>query len=208
MSLENRYLALQQKMHAYPHAQLVAVSKYTEVESIECLAALGQRIFGESRPQQLRDRAQMFPQLDFHMIGPLQKNKAKYIARYAKMWHSLEDLETAKRVNHYVNGKPLPVLLQINFDAQSHQHGVALIQLQQLYDDVSLLPNLRIQGLMCMAAKNQNAREMFKKLKTLLCDIGSGNMATLSMGMSGDYELALAEGSHMIRVGRSLFAQP
>ncbi|MDQ6962284.1 MAG: YggS family pyridoxal phosphate-dependent enzyme [Mariprofundaceae bacterium] len=207
MSLKNRYLRLQQDLLTYPHAQLVAVSKYTGTSHIEELAALGQRVFAESRPQQLRDRAQLFPELDFHMIGPLQKNKAKYVARYARMWHSLEDIETAKRVNHYVVGKPLPVLLQVKLDADNHHHGVNSVQLEQLYDEVSLLTNLQIKGLMCMAAKNQNAREIFQKLKTLLCNIGNGKMATLSMGMSGDYKLALAEGSTMIRVGSSLFGQ-
>jgi len=205
VSLEQRYIALQKEMSAYPQASMVAVSKYTNHANIRLLAKLGQVAFGESRPQQLRDRARLFPELDFHMIGPLQKNKAKYIGRYASMWHSLIDMETAQLVNKYVTSSPLPTLLQVKLGQDSGQHGIPLDRVKNTYEEACHLHNLDIKGLMCMAPKDQNAREVFQSLKTLLFDIGHGKLSVLSMGMSGDFNIALSEGSTMVRLGRVLF---
>ena len=94
--------------------QLLAVSKYAPEQAVEALVQAGQQCFGESRPQALRDRAGRWPDRDWHMIGPLQKNKAKYIGRHASMWHSCENLETARAVAGHVSGPALPVLIQVN----------------------------------------------------------------------------------------------
>jgi len=115
------------------HVRLLAVSKYAPDESVHCLVDVGQMDFGESRPQNLRDRAERFPDVNWHMIGPLQKNKAKYIGRYAFMWHSVEDIETAKAVAAHVHGRKLPVMLQVNV------HGIQRWRCAHLFPGITPL---------------------------------------------------------------------
>lgn len=204
-TLAQRYQIIQQQLQAYPAAKMIAVSKYTDIDHIRTLSQLGHKAFGESRPQQLRDRALLFPELEFHMIGPLQKNKAKYIGRHAHMWHSLTDLEIAHKVDQHVSRQPLATLLQINLSDDPNKHGIAIEDLAQTYHEACTFKHLEIKGLMCMAPKNQNARKTFQILKTLLCHIVHEKMPIVSMGMSGDYSIALEEGTNLIRLGRALF---
>ena len=184
---------------------LIAVSKYTSDTAISCLAHAGQRVFAESRPQALRDRARRFPDLDWHMIGPMQKNKAKYVARHAAMWHSVEDIETARAVAKYVHGRSLPVLLQVNIADAPHQHGVRPGQLRGLYEQVRQLDGLVIVGLMCMAPRTGDVRAAFQRLRCLRDSLADGSLGELSMGMSGDFRIAVEEGATMVRLGSILF---
>jgi len=185
--------------------RLVAVSKYTTDAAVACLAGAGQRVFAESRPQALRDRARCFPDLDWHMIGPVQKNKAKYVARYAGMWHSVEDVETAMAVAKHVQGRLLPVLLQVNIAGLPHQHGVVPEALPRLYEQVAGLAGLQVVGLMCMAPREGHARDCFRRLRDLRDSLADGSLGELSMGMSGDFRIAIREGATMVRLGSALF---
>jgi len=193
--------------------RLLAVSKYAPDEAVRCLMDAGQVDFGESRPQNLRDRAERFPDMHWHMIGPLQKNKAKYIGRYAFMWHSVEDIETAKAVAAHVHNRKLPVMLQVNVAGISRQHGVEIGQAPSIIEQLADIPALETHGLMCMAPKGGDARVCFRALRHLRDKLSGGSLRPLQytgdlklcMGMSSDYRIAIEEGSDMVRLGSTLF---
>jgi len=185
--------------------RLIAVSKYTSDDAVAYLAGAGQRDFAESRPQALRDRSQRFPHLHWHMIGPVQKNKARYIGRHAAMWHSVEEAETARLVARHVHGRQLPVLLQVNVAGLERQHGVLPEDVALLYEQVSGIAGLHITGLMCMAPRLGDARSCFIQLRCLRDGLAGGSLGELSMGMSGDFRIAIEEGATMVRLGTALF---
>jgi len=223
--------ALLQRWHALcaeldsAHVRLLAVSKYAPDEAVRCLIDAGQMDFAESRPQSLRDRALRFPSVRWHMIGPLQKNKAKYIARHAAMWHSVEDIETARAVAGHVTGRRLPVLVQVNIADIGHQHGVQPDAVPVMISELEKLPELQLSGLMCMAPREGDARACFAALRSLRDGLSSRGHESgvsdtpslpgmpdcetpglsLCMGMSGDYRIAIAEGADMVRLGSALF---
>jgi len=195
------------------HVRLLAVSKYAPDESVRCLVDTGQMDFGESRPQNLRDRAERFPDVNWHMIGPLQKNKAKYIGRHAFMWHSVEDIETAKAVAAHVHGRKLPVMLQVNVAEIADQHGVGIKRVPAVLKQLMDIPALQVHGLMCMAPKDTDGRACFRALRHLRDKLSGGSLRPLRytgdlklcMGMSNDYRIAIEEGSEMVRLGSILF---
>jgi len=210
--LLQRWQALRSELDPV-HVRLLAVSKYAPDESVHCLVDAGQMDFGESRPQNLRDRALRFPDVNWHMIGPLQKNKAKYVGRHAFMWHSVEDIETAKAVAVHVHGRKLPVMLQVNVAGISHQHGVDIERAPAFLEQLMDIPALQIHGLMCMAPKGGDARTCFHALYHLRDQLTGGSLhparyscaLKLCMGMSSDYRIAIEEGSNMVRLGSTLF---
>jgi pyridoxal phosphate enzyme (YggS family) len=191
------------------HVRLLAVSKYTSDHAIEILLHAGQTDFAESKPQNLRDRASVFSQAKWHFIGPLQKNKAKYVGRHAAMWHSLCDIDVAKAVAKHVQGRVLPVLIQVNISGESQKQGVAPEALEPLYQALQNLPELQVIGLMGMAAKHGDAGALFSHLRELRDDMQQkyGKVYELGMGMSGDWEIAVREGATMVRLGSTLFAE-
>lgn len=187
------------------NTRLIAVSKYTSDEAVAYLAGAGQRDFAESRPQAMRERSRRFPHLHWHMIGPVQKNKARYVGRHAAMWHSVEEAETARLVARHVHGRQLPVLLQVNVAGLERQHGVLPEDAALLYEQVSGIAGLRITGLMCMAPRLGDARSCFRQLRCLRDKLAGGSLGELSMGMSGDFRIAIEEGATMVRLGTALF---
>ncbi len=195
------------------HVHLLAVSKYASDEAVRCLMDAGQMDFGESRAQNLRDRAERFPDVNWHMIGPLQKNKAKYVGRYAFMWHSVEDVETAKAVAAHVYNRRLPVMLQVNMAGIPYQHGVEIGRIPAFIEQLMDISALHICGLMCMAPKDGDVRTCFRDLRHLRDQLVGGSLRPprlsgdlkLCMGMSSDYRTAIEEGSNMVRLGSALF---
>lgn len=185
--------------------RLIAVSKYAPDEAVACLVAAGQEDFGESRPQQLRQRARQFPDVNWHMIGPLQRNKAKYIGRHAAMWHSLEDIDTAREVARHVEGRRLPALIQVNVSGEGQKHGVHPDALPGLLAELRGIPELDVVGLMGMAAQQGDARPSFAQLHRLRDGLADASLRELCMGMSGDYRIAVEEGATMVRLGTVLF---
>ncbi len=187
--------------------RLLAVSKYTSDEAVQTLLEAGQHDFAESRPQNLRDRAIKFPHAQWHFIGPLQKNKAKYIAQYACMWHSLCDLETAQAVAKHLGQRTLPVLIQVNISGESQKQGVQPEALLELFTSVSSINQLNVIGLMGMAGKDVDPAPAFRLLRQLRDDLQLkyGRISELCMGMSGDWEIAAQEGASMVRLGSTLF---
>lgn len=189
------------------HTRLLAVSKYTSDAAVQTLLDAGQQDFAESRPQNLRDRAIKFPSAQWHFIGPLQKNKAKYIAQYACMWHSLCDLETAQAVAKHLQQRTLPVLIQVNISNEPQKQGVQPDTLSELYSSLSSIKQLNVIGLMGMAAKGADSTSAFRLLRKLRDDLQQehGRIDELCMGMSGDWEIAVQEGATMVRLGSTLF---
>jgi len=194
---------------AQTKTRLLAVSKYTSDANVAALLAAGQVDFAESRPQNLRDRAVMFPQATWHFIGPLQKNKAKYVGKYAAMWHSLNDFETAQAVAKHVHERVLPVLIQVNISGEAQKQGVLAADLRTLFEQVAALPQFEVMGLMGMAAKDGDARAAFRLLRELRDDLQQeyGTVLELCMGMSGDWQAAVQEGASMVRLGSALWKE-
>jgi len=194
---------------------MLAVSKYAPDEAVQLLIDAGQLQFGESRPQSLRDRAERWPECAWHMIGPVQKNKAKYIGRHAAMWHSCENLETAQAVAKYVTGRTLPVLIQVNVANAPGQHGVNPESVPAFAAALSKVDGLHLAGLMCMAPRSGDVRQAFQRVRNLRDDLFDGSLSgsvrdelgkvVLCMGMSSDYQIAVQEGATMVRLGSILF---
>jgi len=190
-------------------AQLIAVSKYTNDSNIETLLAAGQLDFGEAKPQNLRDRAQKYPQAHWHMIGPLQKNKAKYIGRFAYMWHSCCNIEAAKEVAKHVKDRRLPVFVQVNISGEPQKQGIKPNDIPLFLQQLDLIKGLEVIGLMGMAAKDKDSKVAFSLLRE--CRDAAlkqyPKSQGLCMGMSNDWRIAIEEGATMIRVGSEIFGQ-
>jgi pyridoxal phosphate enzyme (YggS family) len=198
----------QRILHALPtHTKLIAVSKYTSDDNVQTLAQAGQQDFAEARPQQLRDRAQQYPDLHWHMIGPLQKNKAKYIGKYASMWHSCCDLDVASQVAKYVARPPLPTLVQVNISGEPQKQGIHPDALPLFFEKLSLIKELSVIGLMGMAAKDGDVNQAFSQLQQCRAQLLPmyPKAQELCMGMSNDWQQAIMHGATMIRVGSEIF---
>ncbi|MGY8771154.1 MAG: YggS family pyridoxal phosphate-dependent enzyme [Pirellulales bacterium] len=196
--------------------QLIAITKYVGLEEIRCLLDLGCKKLGESRPQQLWDKADHFADqsIDWHMIGNLQRNKAKRTVPLVSLLHSGNSLRLLKTVNDLATAtEPLDVLLEVNISGDAEKHGFTPLQLPEVMQQISEFPNLRVKGLMGMAARDGDedaARRNFSTLRQLrdqYRDKSPENMQLdeLSMGMSRDFEIAIEEGATMVRVGSGLF---
>ncbi len=189
--------------------KLIAVSKYTSDENVATLLQAGHVDFGEARPQNLRDRATLFPKAHWHMIGPLQKNKAKYVGRFAYMWHSLCDLDTAQAVAAHVAERVLPVLIQINVSGEAQKQGIAPDELPLFLEKLYPIKELKVIGLMGMAAKEADPQPSFSLLRKCRDEAVKlyPDASHLCMGMSNDWRIAITEGATMIRVGSEIFGE-
>lgn len=193
---------------------LLAVSKTKPIEMIENAYQCGLRAFGENYAQELYDKAQQLQLagLEWHFIGPLQSNKTRLIAESAHWMHSLDRLKIAERLSQQRPDTlpPLQVCLQVNLEQESSKSGLAVEQVGELAAAIQALPQLHLRGLMCIPSQQdseQGQRAVFARLHKLSQQLQSNGVSldTLSMGMSGDYQAAIAEGSTMIRVGTALF---
>ncbi|BCZ18640.1 YggS family pyridoxal phosphate enzyme [Helicobacter sp. NHP19-012] len=194
-----------------PHhvVQLVAVSKYASLEQVQELYACGQRAFGENYIQEFGRKVSALKDLplEWHMLGPLQHNKInKLLELKPVLLHSLHSLELAKAIDTRAK-EPLNALLQVNIANEAQKSGISLEQALDTYAQISqTCKKIHLQGLMVMGPLNgtqiqseqvfSQARDLFDKLP---------NAKTLSMGMSGDFELAIAYGANLVRVGSALF---
>lgn len=199
---------------------LVAVSKTKPVEDILELYELGQRDFGENYVQELVDKQSLLPKdIRWHFIGHLQSNKVKYIAPFVHLIHGVDSLKLLKEINKEAgkNNRIIDVLLQIYIAQEETKFGLDEEELKTLYnknsDGLHELRNVRINGFMGMASFSddlQKVRGEFRYLKSLFdwyADLPVANcqLSILSMGMSGDYKIAVEEGSTMLRIGSLLF---
>jgi len=194
---------------------LLAVSKHQPISKIEEAYGLGLRDFGENYVQELLQKKtalQYLKDIRWHLIGPLQKNKVKQALTHADVFHALDSLNLAKEISKQAQKlklqNPWPVFIQINLDHSPTKAGVSLDGLKELLDFVLVTPQLQLGGLMCLPEPQvpvERMRESFRKLKNLACM--SKKPLKLSMGMSEDYEIAIEEGAHWIRIGRKLFGE-
>ncbi len=200
------------------NAKLVVVTKHQTLEDINSIYNEGQIIFGENRVQDLiQKKDKMSNDIEWHMIGTLQSNKVKWIAPWIDMIHSVDSFGLAKKIHQeaLINNRVIPVLLEVKITNEESKHGFIESELlTSLYrDDWDALHHITISGLMGMASFTEDhtqVRKEFKKLKTIYDTLQSNYFKSpefqeLSMGMSGDFEIALEEGSTMIRVGSKIF---
>lgn len=197
---------------------LVAVSKTKPVEMIEEVMTAGIVDFGENKPQELRDKYEVLPQnLRFHMIGHLQTNKIKYIIDRVVLIHSIDSIHLAEAVNAEAkkHNRIMPVLVEVNVAQEESKSGFLMEKTENAIREIAKLSNIRVEGLMTIAPFVENAeenRQYFVKLRKLSVDIAAKNidnvtMHHLSMGMTGDYEVAIEEGATMVRVGTGIFGE-
>jgi len=190
--------------------QLVAVSKTKPLKLIKEAYQTGQRIFGENKVQELVEKASNLPSdIQWHMIGHLQTNKVKFIAPFVSLIHGVDSekllLEINKRAQQH--NRTIPCLLQIHIAQESTKFGLNKIEAENLLK--TPLSNVEIKGLMGMATftkDEQQIRQEFKTLRRIFEQLKSNyQLSILSMGMSGDYSIAIEEGSTMVRIGSSIF---
>ena len=197
---------------------LIAVSKTKPVSMIEEVYTEGIRDFGENKPQELKEKYDLMPKdINWHMIGHLQRNKIKYVVDRACMIHSIDSIRLAQAVEEEAakREKVIPVLLEINIAREESRFGFLEEEVYDALEIISKLPHLRIEGLMTIAPFVENAEENrvhFKNLRKLSVDIkqkniDNVNMCNLSMGMTGDYEIAIEEGATFVRVGTGIFGE-
>ncbi len=197
---------------------LIAVSKTKPVSMIEELLPLKVTEFGENKVQELTAKAEVLPaNLHWHMIGHLQRNKVKYIVDKACLIHSVDSLRLAEEISKEAQKKQVTanILIEVNVAEEESKFGVSTEEALSLVEQVSLLPNIAVKGLMTIAPYVENPEEnrwIFQELKNLSIDIKGKNfdnvtMDVLSMGMTGDYEVAIEEGATHVRVGTGIFGE-
>ena len=192
-------------------ATLVAVSKTKPIEDIQALHNLGQRDFGENYVQELVDKEMVLPKdIRWHFIGHLQSNKVKYIAPFVHLIHGVDSINLLKEINKEAikNNRVIDCLLQIHIASEETKFGLDATELNAIIADSNNYNNVRITGLMGMASFSDNlnlVRSEFKTLQSLYKQHPS--FSILSMGMSGDYAIAIEEGSNMVRIGSLLFGE-
>lgn len=195
---------------------LIAVSKTKPIQMLQEAYDFGVRFFGENKVQEIVDKYEALPKdISWHMIGHLQRNKVKYIIDKVDMIHSVDSLRLAETIEKEAAKKDLiiKILIEVNVAKEESKFGVMPEKVEELVSQVSQLPHIRICGLMTIAPFVENPEEnriYFNRLRNIAVDIErkkSDNviMSILSMGMTNDYEVAIEEGSTMVRVGTGLF---
>jgi pyridoxal phosphate enzyme (YggS family) len=201
------------------NVQLVAVSKTKPIEMIKEAYDAGQRIFGENRAQELAEKAEALPNdIEWHMIGHLQRNKVKYIAPHVKMIHSIDSPRLLKEVNKQAQkcDRTIDVLLQFHIAREESKFGFSLEEVIDLLEDETFpkMENINVRGVMGMATFTENQEkvaEEFQALNNYFLVIQSRffkfneQFNIISMGMTNDYKIAIEEGSNMVRIGSAIF---
>ena len=195
---------------------LIAVSKTKPVEMLEEAYGIGIREFGENKVQEMMDKYEVMPKdIHWHMIGHLQRNKVKYLMGKAALIHSVDSLRlaeeiSAQSVKHEVT---TDILIEVNIAGEETKFGTDREEAIALVEAAAKLPNIHICGLMTIAPFVENSednRKYFQQIRQVSVDIkekniDNGDMRILSMGMTGDYEVAIEEGATMVRVGTGIF---
>lgn len=200
--------------------KLVAVTKTVDTERIKEAIDWGLRVFGESRVQEAKEKIERLSAADYplstiswHLVGHLQKNKAKIAVQLFDLIHSLDSAELAAEINRNAEkiGKTQKVLIQVKLSEEETKHGVAKEDLLDLIKAVSEMNNLKLEGLMTMPPFSDDpemVRPYFRELRKLRDNIEKSGFALpeLSMGMTNDFEVAIEEGATMVRIGTGIFA--
>ncbi len=202
-------------------AMLVAVSKYHPLEAVKEAYGCGQRVFGESHVQELCLKHDAMPSdVEWHFIGHLQTNKVKYIAPFISLIHAVDTYKLLCEIDRQANkaGRIIPCLLQVHIAQEETKYGFTPDELKDMLEreNWKSLSHIDISGLMCMASNTDDTEqissefhsvhELFDELKERYFK-GNDSFRHLSMGMTGDYRLAIAEGSTMVRIGSKIFGE-
>ncbi len=198
--------------------ELIAVSKTKPVSALMEAYESGCRVFGENKVQELVDKYEIMPKdIKWHMIGHLQRNKVKYIVDKAALIHSVDSLKLAEEISKEALKKQVQVsiLIEVNVAGEDTKFGVKPEETEALVCKIAALPGISIKGLMTIAPyvdDPEENRQYFGQLKQLSVDINQKNidnvnMSVLSMGMTGDYTVAIEEGATFIRVGTGIFGE-
>ena len=197
------------------HVTLVAVSKTKPIEDLLQAYQSGQRVFGENKIQEMAEKYQKMPKdIQWHMIGNIQRNKVKYMASFVDLVHGVDSLKLLNEINKQAekNKRIINCLIQIKIAQENTKFGMSFDEAKNLISskEVKKLKNISIVGVMGMASFTQDKTQIKKEFKTLKSNFDNlqkmaSNLMILSMGMSGDYTLAIENGSTMIRLGSSIF---
>ena len=206
---------------------LVAVTKSADEQDIRDLVELGVADLAESRPQQLLQRAHELsqwlagspaaPPVRWHMVGHLQRNKVRHVLEVSRIIHSVDSLRLAEEINARCDrmGIRADIMIEVNCSNETQKHGCAVAAAVHLAELVCTLPHVRLVGLMTLAPlgeQAEQARPAFARLREIFDEmrhhhLGDADLAHLSMGMSGDFPVAIEEGATMVRIGTALFEQ-
>jgi pyridoxal phosphate enzyme (YggS family) len=232
--IRDRVAAACQRVHRDPkEVRLVAVTKYVDLDIIRQALELGLIDLGESRAQQLNQRAGMIhefierknvlagrrdagiPRPRWHMVGHLQRNKVKLVLPWSEMVHSVDSLRLAEDLHVQAQrlGRVVNILLQVNTSGEKSKFGIAVGAVPHLYEHLAAWPGIRLCGLMTMAPMDSTPGELrlyFERLRDVFDDMRGElqpgpHFSELSMGMSGDFEIAIEAGATLVRIGAALF---
>ncbi|WP_334126573.1 YggS family pyridoxal phosphate-dependent enzyme [Empedobacter brevis] len=196
------------------HVTLVAVSKTKPVEDVQEAYEAGIRDFGENKIQEMCDKYEVLPKdIRWHMIGHVQTNKVKYMAPFVHLIHGVDSLKLLKEIDKQAqkNNRVIDVLLQQFIADEETKFGLDDKEIRQIMqEEIQSLPHVRVVGLMGMATFTDDENQIRNEFKTLKSNFeylknNFENISILSMGMSGDYQIAIEEGSTMVRIGSSIF---
>lgn len=200
-----------------PEISLVAISKTKPYDAVMQAYEAGHRIFGENKIQEMTDKWENLPKdIEWHMVGHVQTNKVKYMAPFVSLVHAVDSLKLLKEMNKEAkkNNRIINCLLQIKIAEEESKFGIAAVEAREILNSAQYkeMENVKVTGLMGMATFTDNETQVkkeFQYLKTVFDDLKKDNSSlnTLSMGMSGDYELAMECGSNMVRIGSSIFGE-
>ena len=213
MSIRNNILNIKEEIS--DGVRLVAVSKTRSIKEIKDAYNCGQKIFGENRVQEIIEKQQLLPDdIEWHMIGHLQKNKVKYISNFISLIHSLDRISLAKEIDKYAkkSNREIDCLIQLKISSEETKFGLDINLFEDFYSDINKYSNINIVGLMGMASFTQEKEKIideFNQIKELFdkMSLKNSNLKILSTGMSNDYKLALKNGSNMIRIGSKIFGK-
>jgi pyridoxal phosphate enzyme (YggS family) len=222
--IESRYREILERMHAalkkaarpIDSSQLVAVSKTHPPEAVQQLVHCGQTLFGESRVQEARAKIPLCPsKCQWHFIGRLQRNKIRQALPLFELFHGVESLETAFDMERIAaeDGHRPDILVEVNLARESSKFGFTEQALLELFERLLQLNRVTIRGLMCIpppAVKPEDNRPYFARLRNLRDELEQrfdARLPELSMGMTGDFEVAIEEGAKMVRVGTAIFGE-
>lgn len=199
--------------------QLLLATKTVTVDKLRLAMAAGETLFGENRVQELQQKAEAMAQEkpQWHFIGHLQTNKVRHVIRWATCIHSVDRLRLGQRLHNRLarENKRMDILIQVNTTGEASKFGVAVKDVHALVEQLAQLPALRIKGLMTIGkfgAGERETRGYFRRLKAIQEAIAARrlpgvDMDVLSMGMSGDFEVAIEEGATLVRVGTAVFGE-
>jgi pyridoxal phosphate enzyme (YggS family) len=189
---------------------IIAVTKGLAPEAIDAVLEAGIRHIGENRVQEAREKIPLLSNLQphptWHMVGHLQTNKVKTAVEIFDIIHSIDSFRLAEALSGHT-GNTIPVLLQVNISEEEHKSGFSEAELTKAVVEVARLPRLEVKGLMTIAplvSEPEEVRPIFRRLRELRDSLG---LEHLSMGMSDDFEVAVAEGATMVRIGRAIFGE-